>query len=236
PGATLTCTATYVTTQADLEAESIYNAAAATSDKTPPKEDDETVTPTKKPALTIDKMAVLDDTNGNEVGDVGEELVYEFLVTNSGNVTLTDVMVDDPTLADMGLEVVCDATELAPGEETVCESDVYVITAEDAAAGSVYNEAVAKGKTPEDTPVVSPPDEVTVPVVTPVVPTPTVVPTPPVATPPPAPVPPASAAPQPPLAFTGVEGVGILTALGATLLALGGLVIAATRRREGKQH
>ncbi|CUR54165.1 hypothetical protein NOCA2130005 [metagenome] len=100
-------------------------------------------------------MASVTDVNDNGLTDAGDEIDYEFELTNTGNVTLTDVNVSDPLVGG----VTCPVTTLAPGEETVCAADAaYVITAADVDAGNVHNTATAQGTPPTGPPVVSPPD------------------------------------------------------------------------------
>ena len=47
----------------------------------------------------------------------GTEVVWSYRVTNTGNVTLSDIVVDD---SDAGVSPVCDETSLAPGASTEC--------------------------------------------------------------------------------------------------------------------
>ncbi|MBA0049894.1 DUF11 domain-containing protein [Streptomyces sp. AJS327] len=88
----------------------------------------------------------------------GDEVPYEYVVTNSGNTELTDVDVTDDHVDD----IVCPKTTLAVGETMTC-TGTYTVTEEDAEAGSLTNTATARGMS-DGTEVTSPPDEVTLPV------------------------------------------------------------------------
>ena len=72
----------------------------------------------------------------------GDRIVFSFEVTNTGNVTLTDVRVSDPMVG----EVRCPRTTLAPGESMTCTADPYTVTAGDVARGEVVNHATATGR------------------------------------------------------------------------------------------
>lgn len=169
PGADVTCTATYVVTQADVDAGSITNAATATgtppSPLTPPPvspPDEVVVDAPAAPALTIDKTATPDT-----VAAAGETITYSFLVTNTGNVTLADVAVVEGAFSGAGelSAVVCPASaaSLAPGASVTCTA-TYVVTQADADAGSITNAATATGTPPDENtpPPVSPDDSVTI--------------------------------------------------------------------------
>jgi hypothetical protein len=64
-------------------------------------------------------------------------------------VTLSDVSVDDPMLAGVGVDVSCPAEPLAPGTSVTCRSDApYVVGTADVRAGVVHNVATASARTP----------------------------------------------------------------------------------------
>ncbi|WP_079186459.1 DUF11 domain-containing protein [Streptomyces sp. CB01580] len=170
PGASVTCTASYEVTQADVDAGSIKNSATATG--TPPGDGEPPVSPPSEvevpapsdPALTVVKTATTDKPG--ELA-VGEKVEYAFLVKNTGNVTLKDVKVKEGDFTGSGKlsDVVCPAGagSLAPGASVTCTAS-YEVTQADVDAGSIKNSATATGTPPGGTePPVSPPSEVTVP-------------------------------------------------------------------------
>ena len=79
------------------------------------------------------------DTDGPV--DVGDEIVYSFVVTNTGKVTLDHIKLTDPKVGDL----TCPKTTLRPGESMTCHAAPYVVTAADVADGSVVNHANASG-------------------------------------------------------------------------------------------
>lgn len=72
---------------------------------------------------------------------VGDQISYEFTVTNSGNVTLTGLELSDPLLGD-GLA--CPTGELEPGAGVVCGPFHYTVTEDDVSAGEVQSHARAR--------------------------------------------------------------------------------------------
>ena len=152
PAAQRTCTATYVLTPADVDAGVVDNTATAsgTPPSGPPVTDgDSTSTPiTRTPAITLDKQAgsILDlDANG---ADVGDTIDYTFVVTNTGNVTLSSVTVTDPKVG----AVSCPAGDLAAGGSKTCTA-TYTLTQADVDAGEVLNTATTSGTPPTGPPV-----------------------------------------------------------------------------------
>ncbi|MFT4307032.1 MAG: hypothetical protein QM604_09100, partial [Microbacterium sp.] len=111
------CTATYTVTQDDIDAGEITNTAVATG--TDPSE--ETVTSNESDVeITADQTAglvLVKTASVATVDEVGDSVVYTFTVTNSGNVTVDDIAIDETAFSGTGTlsDIECDATTLAPG-------------------------------------------------------------------------------------------------------------------------
>ena len=142
PGATVTTKATYTVTEDDILAGGFTNELnVKIGDKQfGPVEDDVTVedpnghlTVTKTTTSTAPK-------DGYGLGDVIE---YKIVVTNDGNLTITDITVTDELTGDEWT-----VKSLAPGEsETFTAS--YTVTEDDILAGNVENVATATGTSPD---------------------------------------------------------------------------------------
>ena len=79
--------------------------------------------------------------------DAGESITYSFLVTNTGNVTLTDVTVVDTFLGSSA--VTCDPTTLEPGASVTCTAAAYSVLDTDVEDGlAIDNVATASGQPP----------------------------------------------------------------------------------------
>jgi large repetitive protein len=138
PGASATCTQTYTVTQADINAGSIYNTASATGyfGNTPYTDtDDNTVNVTTGPSITLTKTST-----PSTVTTAGQVITYTLVAQNTGNVTLTNVVVTDPMLPTLS----CGPVSLAPGASATC-TQTYTVTQADINAGSIYNTASATG-------------------------------------------------------------------------------------------
>ncbi|MFT4299604.1 MAG: hypothetical protein QM597_08225 [Aeromicrobium sp.] len=164
PGENQTVTADpYTVTEADVLAGDIHNSATATGTSSggdpveSPESTTTTPTPPVTPKLLIEKTAVLDDADESGTADAGETITYSFVVTNTGNVTVSDISVDDPLVT--GLDP--SGFTLEPGESQTVTADVYTVDEADLLAGWVHNSASASGVDPNDDPVVSPPDTTT---------------------------------------------------------------------------
>ncbi len=157
-GQSLTCTATYTVVQADVNASRIDNTASVTAvdpaDRPVSDTASETVPINPVPAITIVK-SLLTDLAGVGAGDAFD---YEFVVTNTGNVDLTNVVVDDPLV---GGTVGCPASALAPNETMTC-SVTYTLTQADIDAGQVANTATVTADDPSDVPVTDDDDELAI--------------------------------------------------------------------------
>jgi uncharacterized repeat protein (TIGR01451 family) len=114
------------------------------------------------PAITIVKSATVDDVNADGKTDLGDTVSWSYVVTNTGNITLHDVGVNDVTAG----AVHCPDTSLAPGTRETCHArSSHTITQSDVDAGVVDNTATASGTaTGSRTPTVSGPSSTTTPI------------------------------------------------------------------------
>ena len=150
PHSSETCTATYTTTQADVDAGSISNTGTVTA------------TPTSGPTLTAKSSVNIPATQTPAVGiaksasiasysAAGTPVTYTYKVTNSGNVTLSKVTITDPMtgLSSIncggGTNVIASLTPTASGSCTA----TYTTTAADVTAGSITNVGTATATTPK---------------------------------------------------------------------------------------
>lgn len=138
PAASTTCTANYTATQTDVDAGSIVNTATATG--TPPigspvtDTGSSTVTAARGPAVTITKSSTW-----TIFGAVGQQIPFTITATNTGNVTLTNVVITDPN-AVLGTCTPITPATLAPGQVLAC-SATHTVTAADMTALVVNNTA-----------------------------------------------------------------------------------------------
>lgn len=147
-----TCSANYLVTQADVDSGSVNNTAtvhATSSDGTAISGGpSSTSTPTTvAPALTVSKSAL-----PQTVTLPGQAVHYSFLVTNTGNQTLSNVAVADTLAAPAGpaITVNCPTTTLAPAVAETCTA-TYAATQADIDNGGIGNSAVASGRSPSGT-------------------------------------------------------------------------------------
>ena len=102
PGQSETCTATYTTTQADVDRGSITNTGTATG--TPPagpaltRQSSVTIPATPDPAITLVKTASITELLGRRA----RSITYSYQVTNTGNVTLHLGRGDRPDAGPVG--------------------------------------------------------------------------------------------------------------------------------------
>ena len=154
PGAEETFTASYTVIEKDILAGSVVNEATAKGTSPDPENPDVPVDPGKKedptdPAnghLTVEKTTTSNPANGESYA-LGETITYQITVKNDGNLTIRDIEVTDELTGNTG-DKAWKIEELAPGaEETFTAS--YTVTEKDILAGSVVNEATAKGTSPD---------------------------------------------------------------------------------------
>ncbi|MDP1622768.1 MAG: T9SS type A sorting domain-containing protein [Bacteroidales bacterium] len=153
PGATdnSTFTAVYTLTQADIDAGTFTNVATATgtppygADVTATDDDTQTLTPASSISMTKTGTLHTDVVVPNTVANAGDQITYTFTVTNTGNTTLTGVIITDPLVSVSGLPI----ASLAPGAtDGSAFTAVYTLTQADIDAGIFTNVATANGTPP----------------------------------------------------------------------------------------
>ena len=160
PGQIATFTGVYTVTQADIDNGSVVD--TATSQGTTPSggtvdatSNTVTVTVAQSPSLSIVKSI-----GPTSITAAGQSVNYTFTVTNSGNLTLTDVGVTDvPTAPAGGVIPTCESlsspagtcsgatTTLVPGQIATF-TGVYTVTQADIDHGSIVDFATTEGTTP----------------------------------------------------------------------------------------
>ena len=156
PGEIVTRTTTYTVTEADILAGKIENHAIAAG-KDPNGNDitdegEKTVTTEEsKPHITVTKETTSTPKNG-ETYALGEEITYKITAKNDGNLTLTNVTVEDELTGNTGDKAFKIDGEFKPGDEKSFETS-YTVKESDLGTdgkGSVLNVATATGTTPDE--------------------------------------------------------------------------------------
>lgn len=165
PGETATYDATYILTQADMDAQGLINTLTASAQSpagTPVSDisddgdtgtgdtgDDPTVTIIPKtPQLTLIKTASgPEDLDGSGDNNIGDAITYTFHIINTGNVTISNLVLTDSFLP-AGTDLTVSPAVLAPAE-TVDVTVTYILTQADIDAGFVQNSALISGQDPD---------------------------------------------------------------------------------------
>ncbi|MBD9480014.1 OmpA family protein [Pseudoxanthomonas sp. PXM02] len=171
PGASTACTGVHTVTAAEVAVGNVHNSATVTGQPPTPPGGPTPPTVTSPPS-TVDTateqaaaLSVVKSVTSTGPYGVGSVIAYQFIVTNTGNVTLSGVVVND---AQLDAPAVCPSTTLLPGTSTAC-TGVHTVTAAEVAAGNVHNSATATGQPPTPpggvppTPITSPPSTVDTP-------------------------------------------------------------------------
>jgi uncharacterized repeat protein (TIGR01451 family) len=182
-----TFTASHVITPADVTAGTFENQATAhsvTSLSLGDVKDDSDASSTTgslptitvlslEPAVALIKtVKSITDKNGNGVTDVGDEINYGFVITNTGAVDLTNLVLTDGNATLSPNPAVLPLLQVAQVDSTSFTA-IHKITAADAARGFVSNTAYVNGKSVKGTAVADTSDKSSVsgsaPTITPVV-------------------------------------------------------------------
>ncbi len=190
PNQSATFTATYAVTQADIDNATIGD--TATADGTPPQiAGGPAVTPISSspssvsvPVAQAPALMIVKSSPTTSVKAVGDVITYQFVATNTGDVSLTGVSVADTQTAPadaLGTPVTCqslanpagsctgNSVDLAVGQSATFIAS-YTVTQADLDHGSVADSAVASGTPPQSpggpapTPISSQPSTLSVPV------------------------------------------------------------------------
>ena len=136
PGATTTCSAVYTVKQADIDAGgNLTNNVMATSNEALAATDKFDIPVGGTASMSVDKTSVT-----TSVTIAGQNITYNYLITNTGNITLTGINLTDD---NVNAQPTCIATTLLPGSTTTC-SAVYTVKQADIDAGwNVINNVTA---------------------------------------------------------------------------------------------
>ncbi|MEX0915340.1 MAG: hypothetical protein WDZ60_05550, partial [Wenzhouxiangellaceae bacterium] len=147
PGADCVLSGTYTVTQADVDAGQVSNTGSGDSDETALVDDVVVTAINQVPGLGLSNII----TAGDPYSAVGDVISYQLTATNTGNVTLSAVLISDPDVM-IGSCTPVQPTALAPGETLVCVAS-YTVDQADLDAGSFVNPAQANGTDPDSQPV-----------------------------------------------------------------------------------
>ncbi|WP_344820932.1 DUF7507 domain-containing protein, partial [Aquimarina gracilis] len=104
--------------------------------------DDATVTDLRQPLLDITKIGMLSDTNGNGFADVGEDINYAFVVTNTGNVDITGISITD---ANATVTPTTTIDLIVGASDSTTYTAVHTLTQADIDSGTYTNQALVTG-------------------------------------------------------------------------------------------
>ncbi|WP_281987005.1 PKD-like domain-containing protein [Aquimarina aggregata] len=158
---TVTFMASRTINQVDIDAGQVTNSAIATgadscgTPVTDTSDDPNTTTPDDPTVTIIDQESSMNLVKSADVApdglwdEVGEVITYSLTLTNTGNVTLTNINIDDNN-ADVGSVMPSSIPILLPGE-TVAAVASHTITQNDLNIGSVSNTASVMAQDPNGT-------------------------------------------------------------------------------------
>jgi uncharacterized repeat protein (TIGR01451 family)/gliding motility-associated-like protein len=141
---TVTYTTSYQVSQSDVDSGSVKNIATVTGnnpngESLSTEESEIVVKVIQTSAMTIEKtlLSIGGDVNATNYDAAGEVVAFEITIVNTGNVTLSNISVQDELTGDNWT-----LSELAVGE-SYSETTTYTITQADVDAGGIVNIALA---------------------------------------------------------------------------------------------
>ncbi|MCA0151581.1 beta strand repeat-containing protein, partial [Winogradskyella vincentii] len=122
-GEVWTYTATHTVTQADIDNGSYTNTAEGegladtdndgTGDATVESDESETLNASQNPSIELTKTSAITTDVGPAGASLGDEITYTFSVDNTGNVTISNIAIDDALTGSVDLAI--SPSTLAPG-------------------------------------------------------------------------------------------------------------------------
>jgi gliding motility-associated-like protein len=159
--AVTTITRTYTISQSDIDAGSVINSATVSgfdpngkrvsdvSDNGNPNDGNDNPTVIKfvqTPSIAIITTAVFDDNNGDGFAQAGETVTYSFTIFNTGNVTLTNILIPNNLL---GIVITGGPIFLGVGQsDSTTFTATYALTQADIILGTVTNQATVVATSP----------------------------------------------------------------------------------------
>ncbi len=136
PGDSITCAASHVVTQADIDAGHYLNTACVDDGEGGAAKacDDAEV-----PAVSNKLLTIIKDATEKSYDSVGDIIHYTIVATNGGNTTLQNVTITDEN-AVLGDCSPANGSALAPGESITCTA-THEVTQADIDAGNYLNTA-----------------------------------------------------------------------------------------------
>ena len=141
PNATISCSANYTISQADMNAASISNrVTAACAGAVTSQPDSKSIT---KAAASITLNVVPSSATYNQAGQV---ITFTYTIANSGTTTLgpTTFTVTDGLISPAAFNCGAENTTLAPNTTVSCSAN-YTVTQDDMSRSSISNSAIASG-------------------------------------------------------------------------------------------
>ena len=152
PAASTTCTGTHTLTQAEVDAGVVTSQSTASGTPAVGAAVSSAAATTSTPIAAAPSLSLV-KTAGTATGNTaGSVIGYAFQVSNTGNVTLTAIAINDTQLSPAG--AVCPLTTLSPNQSTTC-TGVHALTQTEVDAAVVNNSATAAGTPPVGPPVIS---------------------------------------------------------------------------------
>ena len=99
-------------------------------------------------SIALVKFGTFDDVNGDGFAQVGERINYNFIITNTGDVTVSNITISDPL---PGIVLSGGSINLNPGQNNTTLTATYTLTQTDIDNGGVSNQATATGDSPTGT-------------------------------------------------------------------------------------